>query len=220
MNTRAILSAALLFAAGCALTSRSEPMRVRYYTLESGNTQQSLASQPRSTPLELRIGRIDASGYLNQQIAFRNSSHQLEFYDDLRWTEKPEQYLRRALTKALFQERGLTRSYSGMTPTLDIELVEFEEIRGAEPKVRLQALVTLHDERRSQLEETVTVERPISGADPSGNHTEATAAALAEALNAAVAGVADKVIARLDQTQSDPQSQAAQADAGAANPVR
>jgi cholesterol transport system auxiliary component len=182
--------------AGCALTSRSEPMRVRYYTLEGGGSAVRAREADHRT-LELRLGRVEASDYLSEEIAFRNSKHELEFYDDLRWTEKPQEYLRRALTRALFQERGVTRAFSGAASTLDVELVEFEELRGPQPKVRLSAIATLHDERRSQLQETVTVERAISGASATGDHTEATAAALSAAMSEAVAGLADRVIARL-----------------------
>jgi cholesterol transport system auxiliary component len=183
----------------CALTSRSEAIRVRYFTLEG-----AAAPQPAREPnraLELRLGRVEASDYLSEEIAFRNTRHELEYYEEQRWTEKPQEYLRRALMRALFQERGVTRSFSGIAPTLDVELVEFEELRGPQPKVRLQAIAILHDERRSQFEETFVVERPIAGVAGAlasqPNHTEATATALADALQAAVKSLTDRVIASL-----------------------
>ena len=221
MNTTTLLCALAIVSgsAGCALTSRSEPLRVRYYTLDSTPAHRLPGA---SRPIELRLGRIEASGHLGEEIAFRNGQHELEFYDDLRWSEKPQEYLRRALTRALFQERGLTRAYSGMAPTLDVELVEFEEWRKPQPEVRLQAIVTLHDERRSQLEETITVERPIKGASATAEHSaEATAAALSAAMSEAVAGLADRVIAKLSAPSSATASSpamptpAAQAEAAA-----
>lgn len=212
MKTRSLPFALALScaAAGCALTSRSEPMRVRYYTLDTAPGKPPPG--PSHSPVELRLGRIEASDYLNEQIAIRNGRHELEFYDDLRWSEKPAQYLRRALTRALFQERGVTRAYSGMAPTLDVELTEFEELRDAQPKVRLSALVTLHDERRSQLEETITVERPLQGASAStSGGAEATAAALSAAMGEAVAGLAERVIAQLNTNPPNPTTAASPA---------
>jgi uncharacterized lipoprotein YmbA len=177
----------------CALTSRSEPMQIRYFTLEDGRAQPAPTQTHAS--LELRIGRVDASRYLGEPIAYRDSQHELQFYELQRWTEKPEEFLRRALTRTLYQERGLTRAFTGGAPTLDVELIEFEEVRGAQPKVRLQAIAILHDERRSQFEQTITVERPIASTAP--EHTEATAAALSAALTEAVSTMADHVIAAL-----------------------
>jgi cholesterol transport system auxiliary component len=182
---------------GCALTSRSEAIRVRYFTLEDAASARP-SGHP-AQPLELRLGRVEASDYLSEEIAFRNGRHELEYYEEQRWTEKPQEYLRRALARSLFQERGVTRAFSGIALTLDVELVEFEELRGPEPKVRLQAVASLHDERRSVFEETFVVERPIAGAQAKQlvDHTEATAAALAEALHAAVTNVSERVIASL-----------------------
>lgn len=179
--------------AACALTSRSEPLPVRYYTLEDGSPEPA-PKQPQQG-IELRIGRVEASKYLGEEIAFRDTQHELQFSDSLRWTEKPEDYFRRALARTLYQERGLTRAFSGGVPTLDVELVEFDVLRGAQPKVRLQAIAILHDDKRSQFEQTITVERPIDG--PVDDRSEAAAAAFSVALRAAVSSVADRVIAAL-----------------------
>jgi hypothetical protein len=77
-----------------------------------------------------------------------------------------------------------------------VELVQFEELRGPEPRVRFQAIATLHDERRSQFTETFTVERPLV-APPQADRNEATAAALSSALQAAVSNLVDRVMAAL-----------------------
>jgi cholesterol transport system auxiliary component len=204
-----------LSSGACALTSRSEPLTIRYYTLDTGATEP--IAPPNQQPIELRIGRVDASDYLREEIAYRDSQHELSFYDSERWTEKPQEFLRRALARTLYQERGFTRVFSGSAPTLDVELVEFEELRGPQPKVRLQAIAILHDERRSQFEQTITVERPIANAS-SPDHTDATAAALAAALQSAVSTVADRVIASLASGPSVANEQTAPpaptADAG------
>lgn len=204
---RYTLCLVLSLLSGCALTSRSEPIRVRYFTLEDAA---SASSSPRErAALELRLGRVEASDYLSEDIAFRNGQHELEYYDDQRWTEKPQEYLRRALARALFQERGITRAYSGAALTLDVELVEFEELRATPPKVRFKAIASLHDERRSLFEQTFVIERPLSGpAATQPDHTNATAGALAQAMHAAVSGIAERVIATLAARGATPEATA------------
>src|SRR4029078_3767284 len=86
---------------------------------------------PRATAsnLRLRLGRVVAGSSCPEQIPYRDSDHELGFYEERRWTERPEVYLRRALARALFEERGATRVVSGFAPTLDVELTAREEIR-------------------------------------------------------------------------------------------
>ena len=196
MKNLCYVSCLTLVLSGCALTSRSEAIRVRYFTPEDTAHATTQASEPRA--LELRLGRVEASEYLSEDIAFRNGQHELEYYEDQRWTEKPQEYLRRALARALFQERGITRAYSGAALTLDVELVAFEELRyGGEPKVRFKAIASLHDERRSIFEQTFLVERPLRDNAGGPEHTGATASALAQAMRAAVSGMCERVIASL-----------------------
>jgi cholesterol transport system auxiliary component len=153
------------------------------------------ASAPASG-LRLRLGRIQGSSHLRERIVFRNANGELGYYEGRRWTERPEDYVRRALSRALFEERGLTRVVSGAAPTLELELVGFEEIRGPARTARIEAVVVLHDERVVQLEQTVRVERPVRAARDDAS-AAAVVKALAEALHAAVVRIADEVSARL-----------------------
>lgn len=188
---------ACLFAAasGCALTSRSEPMQVRYFTLE--DAARSLPEARANRSLELRLGRVDASGDLGDEMAVRTGRNEIEYREDQRWTEKPEQFLRRGLERALFQERGLTRAYSGIVPTLDVELVELAEVEGQPPKAQVRALAHLHDDRRGLCDETFDVEQPISAADK--EHATQTVEALSSALHTAINELSDKVVQCLSQ---------------------
>jgi cholesterol transport system auxiliary component len=191
------LGVAALGISGCALTSRSEPIRIRYYTLEDSAAQSSAPAQ--RDVLELRIGRIDAGQHLDEEIAFRNGPHELEYYDDRRWTEKPQEYLRRALNRALFQDRGVTRMFGGQAPALDVELVQFEQVLGPKPMVHVQANVMLRDDRRSTFSQTFDVERPYAAEDTSG---DAAATAFSSALRDAVGNIADRVVAELQRNRA------------------
>jgi cholesterol transport system auxiliary component len=191
------LAAGLLCA--CALTSKSEPLTPRYFTPDYIATAPRhvvpASAVPAAGVRQLRLGEVRGGTHLRERILFRDANNALGYYDERRWTERPEDYLRRALARALFEERGLTRVVAGAAPTLEVELVGFEEIRAPKRKVRLQAVILLHDERVVRLEETVTVERPVRSTSP--DDAGAVVAALSEALRAGVTYIADKVAAQV-----------------------
>jgi hypothetical protein len=127
------LAAAVLLASGCAFMSKGEGMTPRYFSPALASEPPE-ASEPRppeatSAPPELRIGRIEPAAHLEERIAYRISDSELAYYDDRRWTEPPEQFVRRALERELFESRAFRRVISGAAPTLDVELLSFEEVR-------------------------------------------------------------------------------------------
>lgn len=185
---------ASLALSGCALLSRGEAMQVRYFTLEPAALK-TTTTPARSEPLELRLGRIDASAALNQQLAVRSGENQIVYRDDERWTERPAQFVRRGLERELFQERGIIRAYAGAAPTLDVELVELELVTGAAPKARVRILAHLHDQRRGLCDETSAVEQPLNGPvsdQTSGETTPGSVASLSHALAQALERVAER----------------------------
>ena len=133
---------------------------------------------------------------MDERIAYRLSGAEVGFYDDRRWTEIPEAYLRRALERELFEQRGLQRIVTGSAPTLDVELTAFEELRGTPTKARVSLSFSVHDQRRTLLERSINVEREVTeqaGADPGAR----LAATLASTLADAVASVGALVSAEL-----------------------
>ena len=132
---------------------------------------------------------------------YRDTEHELGFYEDLRWTEKPEVYLQRGLEASLFEERGLRRALSVTAPTLTADLVEFEEVRGSAPHVRLRVSYALHDERTVFLERSFSIERPLAAGDETSRPVR-VAAALGEALRDAVARISGDVVTELSAQAS------------------
>ena len=212
--TRALLTL-LLLAAGCALTSRSEPMQVRYFSAEIAGDARDRAPQTAApaAPLNLRLERVRSSSHLGASIAYRTGTHELGYYEDERWTERPESFLERGLERALFQERGVTRVVGGASEALSVELTAFEEVRGPSPLGRVEVTITLHDERASQLEQTIRVERPIpnTGKDTASR----TVAALSEALDAVIEQVAQVVTQRLHALAATEPAAGSSAEAAA-----
>lgn len=189
---KTLLSALLL--SGCALTSKSEPLDVRYFTPERVKTQITSAPSAVATEneaLTVELGRISSGSHIREKMAFRDASWEVGFYEDRRWTERPEAFVRRELGRTLFEERGFRRSVGAANaPTLEIELIAFEEIR-AKPvhAARVQLRMIVHDGRDVLHEETITVDKPL----PSGEASvDVLVAATADALDAAAAQVADR----------------------------
>ena len=197
-RTRALLAITwLITGSGCALASKSDPLSPRYFSPDMGTTIASAPAARAANPTELRLGRITASSYLGERIVFRTQEHELGFYEDRRWTERPDAYLRRALGKKLFEEGGIRRVLAGAGPTLDVELTALEEIRGASPVSRARATVLLHDGRAVLREQTFTIERPIPAGRDGSVTTETSVESMASSMTALVAQIAADVVSNL-----------------------
>ncbi len=181
----------------CALTSKAVAQAPRYFSPEQASKTSATAAP---APLELRLGQVASASHLDERISFRLSGSEVGFYEDRRWTELPETYLRRALERELFEQRGLQRIVAGAAPTLDVELTAFEELRGKPLKARVTLIFSLRDERRSLLERSLELEREVTqqaGTDPA----QRLAATLSMALADAVATVGAQVVEQLQKTR-------------------
>jgi ABC-type uncharacterized transport system auxiliary subunit len=197
-----VLAAAVALGfAGCALTSKSKPLEVRYFTpahAEAPDGEPALAGPaPGTAPaLELRLGRVDAASYLREKIAYRDSANEVGYYETLRWTEAPDAFVRRALGRALFQQHGLEEVVSGIAPQLEVELTAFEEVRAPKHVVRVEMTWKLRDHRNVLFQRTVRVEKPVDDAAPG-----AIAAAMGVALDEAVETTVTDVVAALTRAR-------------------
>jgi cholesterol transport system auxiliary component len=176
--------------AGCALLGKSAPVVPRYYTPD----YEACPAQARS-PLELRLGRVEGAAHLRERMVVRTTGGEVVFDEARRWTERPEVFLRQALARDLFEERGLVEVRGGRGVTLEVELLAFEEV-AAPHQVRLRAHVTLADERAGLLDETVTVERPLAAAQEA-DPTPGLVAAFSRALHEGASRISDEVVRAL-----------------------
>jgi ABC-type uncharacterized transport system auxiliary subunit len=194
---RAIAPFALPLFCGCALLTKAEPLTPRYFSAEPsearpGSARQGPAPSSSASLPELRLGRVTSASYLGERLVFRNSSYELGFYEDRRWTEKPEVYFRRALSRALFEEGAFRRVVSGGGPTLDVELVEMAELTGSSHVARTRVNFVLYDSRAVRTEGTLTVEVPIRKVKENEQASVAVGA-LSEALSGAVSEIVNRV---------------------------
>jgi cholesterol transport system auxiliary component len=179
---------------GCAFFSKGEVYTVRWFSPETARPRLTAAAVPAAEGGAITIGRVWAGAHLREKIAFRETPFEVGYYEDKRWTERPEVYVRRRIARTLFEEHGYRRSVDGDGMTLEVEVEAFEEVRGALPRARIQLLVLLHDGSRSLLEETLAVERSLSSSSPS-SHVDELVQAMADALDAAAEEVASHVAA-------------------------
>jgi cholesterol transport system auxiliary component len=191
-SPRALILAALsaLLVIGCALTSKSDPIVPRYFTPE-----RAVDGPPRRSPgtgAELRLGRVTSASHLDERLVYRDSDHELGYYQERRWTEAPDEYLKRRLARALFEERGLRRVVAGAAATLDVELVAFDEIRAPKRIARVQVIARLSDQRFVRWEETLTVDQPLGAAT-----ADAAVLGLGAALGEIVERIVDRVVTEL-----------------------
>jgi len=196
----ATLSVAICGSLGCALLGKSEPQARRYFTpeaIEANAPAGSSTAAPTVQKLRLRLGRVTAWSHLRERIVTRTSARELSYSETKRWTERPELYLQRSLSHSLFEERGLTQVISGGAPTLEVELVAFEEVSSPR-RALFQALIMLHDERTGLLQETVTVEQAIESKD--ADPTPSLVEALSRALTIAVTQISDRAVGKLTAT--------------------
>lgn len=186
---------------GCALARKTPPAAIRYFSPELAPAE-TPAAPPLTPPVRLRLGRVERIDVLGHRIVRRTSDVELALYQTRRWTERPDEYVRRALLDALFQRGPFTQVLAGTGPTLEVELVAFEEVTTPRHVGRVTLRYVLHDRHAVLASGRLEAEAPIAGgaADDFG----AVIAAIAAANREVTAQLADLVRARLC---TDPTSQ-------------
>jgi cholesterol transport system auxiliary component len=185
--TRAWWILALSPQIGCALFLKSDPFVPRYFSPETATTS---ASPIAPSGLELRLGRVNAADYLRDRIVFRDSAYEVGYYEERRWTETPESYVRRELGRALFDRRGVRQIMYGAGSTLDVDVIAFEEVRGPAHVGRVELTYVVVGDRTVQFAHSITVERPIANTTASAA-ADSIVQALGRALVDAVEIVAE-----------------------------
>lgn len=182
----------LLVLGGCALTSKAAPVELRYFSPERVDAPPPV--RQKLPPVgRLRLGPLTSSANLRASIVHRESAVELDTYATLRWTENPEDYVRRSLSRALFADGQLEEVVGGPAPTLDVEVVVFEEARRESRHIgRVQLGYQLHDERSVLASGVVTMERDVVG-----EGIEPVVLAIGAAMEAATSVLAKTVVPQL-----------------------
>jgi hypothetical protein len=189
---KSLLLSLTFLISGCALLSKGELGTRRFFS------PQLAAPTASPTPLsaELRLGRVSAAACGSELMMYRASEFEVGFHDELRWTEKPEVYLRRALSRVLYEGHGLQSVVRGAAPVLEVELLEFEEVRSPAHVSRVKVAWSLGDERVVWAQQTFAVERAIAPSS-AGAEGAAIVLAISGALQEAVETIGTQVSAEL-----------------------
>jgi ABC-type uncharacterized transport system auxiliary subunit len=148
-----------VFESACALTGKAKALDVRYYTPER---VRAVMDPPAQGPA-LRLGQIEAGVDLGQQIVHGDGVFRVDYYDDHRWTQRPQVYVRDALNEVLFVDRGFERVLAGGAPTLDVRIRSFQEIQTVQTHaVRIALDISLAREAVF-FQSTVDTTEPVNG---------------------------------------------------------
>jgi cholesterol transport system auxiliary component len=190
MSQRCVLAVAAtivaLTTAGCALTQKAKPLDVSYYTPERVGPG-VMSAQAASAPA-LRLVRVASGTHLGERIVYGDGAYQVHYYDGRRWTERPEVYVRRSLGRVLFEEAGFHRAVSGDAPTLDVEVLSFEEVKTPAQHAARIVLHAVLSADHVLLEETLATSEPVAVDD-----FDAFVAAMARSLDRSSNEVACRV---------------------------
>lgn len=185
--------------AGCALTEKAPPVEIRYFNPLPTEERPAPAEPEGETQRGLRMGRITASAHLRSRISYRKTSYELGAYETLRWTDIPESYLRRALHRGLFETQRFAERSGGREPTLEVELLAFEEVRRGGKQYGFVALhYSLRDEHGTLADGHIEIEKRA----PAGKGIEPVVAAISAALEAAAEETSLRVAAAIDKRGS------------------
>jgi uncharacterized lipoprotein YmbA len=185
----------------CALTSKSPPIEIRYFApspaVSAATVPTSARAATKAPPL-LCLRRITASEFLRDAVVYRLSSYEVRTYENLRWTEYPADYLQRSVARTLFDSgRFVQDRASPSCPSLDIDLLGFEEVRRDDTRAgRVQLAYRVHDGPQVIASDLVTVEVVAKA----GGGADAIVAAISAALEQATARLAIVLARALSRT--------------------
>ena len=143
----------------------------------------------------VRLRPVHQASFLGERMVWRVSDAEYGRYEQRRWNELPAQYLARAMTNAVQGDPALFLTDDVAAPTLDLDLLAFDEVVGPPRIARVIVRATLRGPKGGTLIDREFVsEEPITS---DGDGGSAVARAMGRALDALVAQVTTEVAARL-----------------------
>jgi cholesterol transport system auxiliary component len=147
----------------------------------------------------LHIRRVSATTDLATRIAFGDGAYEVGYYEQRRWTESPDLYVRRALDRALCQERAFRCDGEGDAALLEVDVLRFQEVKTEKAHSALVSLRVVLTTDRPLLDDTIQVVEPVDGTS-----FDDVVAAIGRALDEAADRVANRVGSQLSERGQGP----------------
>lgn len=147
----------LPLALGCSLTKPTKPLPLRHFAPDIPEQARAEGTAPCGT---LAFGRMSARTHLRYRIVHRRSPVEVAMYETLRWTDRPDVYVQRALSEQLFEREGLVQTASSSDLVLEIDVLAFEQVDAPVPGGHVKLAYRLRDNRTVVDSGTINVERP------------------------------------------------------------
>lgn len=187
--SRVSLLALCALAWGCAITSKATPVEVHWYTPEIAHRE--AASTPSTAPAPapaLRLAFVTSGTDLGDRIEWGDGAYRVGYYEDRRWTERPARFATSELRRALFESHRFQPAEEDAAPTLEVELVSFQEIRTAHTHLGRVAMHVRLTRGQGGFDATISRDEPVTG-----ERFEDVVAAIARALGDVSEEVAQRV---------------------------
>ena len=200
MRGRAWLVAVLVMLGGCLLRTADPPrfFRPSSATLEAAAEDQ--ADPPAAGGIAIRLRGVRSEPFLRERIVWRVSEVEYGFYEQRRWIDLPAHYVDRALRTRLRSTPGLRLTNDPRAVALHVDVLAFDDVLAPAHAADVALAAALEDPVRGRvLERTFDARVGIGDREPAS-----MAKAMGEALDDAVAQVADAVRLNLQAHSPSP----------------
>jgi ABC-type uncharacterized transport system auxiliary subunit len=170
----------------CLLRTADPP---RFFRPTSAMLDAADAAPPVGDGAPVRLREVRAEPFLRERIVWRVSEVEYGSYEQRRWLDLPAHYVDRALAARLRTTPGLHLTDDLAAPALHVEVLAFEEVRSPQHEADVALAAALEDRTGAVLlRRTFAARVAVASDEPA-----ALAKAMGEALDQAVAQVADGV---------------------------
>jgi ABC-type uncharacterized transport system auxiliary subunit len=197
MRCRTWQVAVLAILGGCLLRTPDPPrfFRPGSVTLEAAGGDGP--DPPVARGIAIRLRGVRSEPFLRERIVWRVSEMEYGLYEQRRWIDLPAHYVDRALRTRLRATRGLRLTNDPRAVALHVDVRAFDEVLAPAHAANVALAVALEDPVRGRLlERTFDARVGIGDREPAS-----MAKAMGEALDDAVAQVADAVQASIQARQ-------------------
>ena len=201
MSCRKWLLAGLLVLGGCLFRTPDSPRFFRPGSLTLEATAGDEAAPPAPGGIAIRLRGVRSEPFLRERIVWRVSEVEYGLYEQRRWIDLPAHYVERALRARLRATPGLRLTDDPRAAALHVAVLAFDDVLAPSHAANVALAVALEDPMRGRFfERTLNARVDIVNGDPAS-----MAKAMGQALDDAVAQVADAVRLSMQAHRGSPQ---------------